>query len=336
MRASDGKYLHGGVAMITYISNLSGKIEDFLNFKNSLGIKYQAARSHLKSLDRYNLKHENESTLTKGLVEGWAEYYAERSTTRDRSWVSPIREFGRYLNIIGDNEAYILDDRFRTQRYQAEVYLLTEEEIQLFFKECDRFVLRYSGWPSHCYVLPALYRFLYCCGARCIEARSMKCSEVHLDQKYIDILGGKALRDRRLFLSDELTKYLKEYDAKISKIFPDREFFFPGGYGGMYSSSRISANFRNIWLSAGLKRDGKVKPRAYDFRHHFACANIMRWSEEGKDVHAMLPYLMRYMGHSSVESTYYYIHLIPDYFSQYRMLTASSADVIPEVDAYEV
>ncbi|MEE1169377.1 MAG: tyrosine-type recombinase/integrase [Lachnospiraceae bacterium] len=322
--------------MITYISNISDKIEAFLNFKNSLGIKYQAPRSILKNLDRYNLNHENESELSKSLVEGWADYYAARSESQDRSWVSPIREFGRYLNSTGDRAAYILDDRYNIQRYQAEVYLLTEKEIQQFFEECDRFVLRYSGWPGRRYVLPALYRFLYCCGVRCIEARSLKCTEVHLDQGYIDVLGGKALRDRRLFLSDELIKYLKEYDAKISRVFSDREYFFPGGYGGIYSSSAISANFRNIWLSAGLKRDGKVKPRAYDFRHHFACANIMRWSEEGKDIHAMLPYLMRYMGHSSLESTYYYIHLIPDYFSQYRMLTASSADVIPEVDAYEV
>lgn len=322
--------------MITYISNISDKIKSFLNFKNSLGIKYSAPRSILKNLDRYNLNHENESTLSKTLVEGWAEYYATISKTLDRSWVSPIREFGRYLHSTGDEDAYILGERYKIQRYHAEVYLLTEEEICLFFKECDRFVLRQKGWPGRRYVLPAFYRFLYCCGARCIEARNLKCSEVYLEQGYIDILGGKAHRDRRLFLTDELTKYLKEYDAKISKVFPNREHFFPGGYGGMYSSSAISSNFRNIWLSTGMKRDGKVKPRAYDFRHHFACANIMRWSEEGKDVRAMLPYLMRYMGHSSLESTYYYIHLIPDYFSQYRMLTASSEDVIPEVDAYEV
>ena len=32
---------------------------------------------------------------------------------------------------------------------------------------------------------------------------------------------------------------------------------------------------------------------------------------------SMLPYLMRYMGHSSIEKTYYYIHLIPDYFGNY-------------------
>lgn len=62
----------------------------------------------------------------------------------------------------------------------------------------------------------------------------------------------------------------------------------------------------------------------------------MRWSEEGRDVHAMLPYLMRYMGHASLESTYYYIHLIPDYFPQYFALTASAEDLIPEVEDYEV
>ena len=62
----------------------------------------------------------------------------------------------------------------------------------------------------------------------------------------------------------------------------------------------------------------------------------MRWSEEGRDVQAMLPYLMRYMGHASLESTYYYIHLIPDYFTQYSSLMASSEDLIPEVEDYEV
>lgn len=336
MRASDDGHLHGGGAMITYISNLADKIEAFLNFKNSLGIIYHAPRSILKNLDRYNLEHGNESELTRQLVEGWAEYYAGRSTTQDRSWVSPVREFGRYLNSSGNKDAYILDDRYNIQRYQAEVYLLTENEIRAFFKACDEFVRKNSNYPGRRYVLPALYRFLYCCGTRCIEARNLKCTEVHLAQGYIDILGGKALRDRRLFLSDELIEYLKAYDSRISTVYPEREHFFPGGYGGMYSSSAISSNFRAIWDSAGLKRDGRTKPRAYDFRHHFACANIIRWSAEGKDIHAMLPYLMRYMGHSSLESTYYYIHLIPDYFSQYTALTASSADIIPEVEEYEV
>ena len=186
------------------------------------------------------------------------------------------------------------------------------------------------------YVLPALYRFLYCCGVRCREARNLKCTEVHLNEGYVDILQSKAHRDRRLYLSDELIDYLKKYDIAISQSFPDREYFFPGGAGGIYSTTALSANFRNIWLSAGLKRDGKVKPRAYDFRHHFACANIMKWSDEGKDIHAMLPYLMRYMGHTTLDSTYYYIHLIPDFFPKYEKLAVSTEELIPEVEIYEV
>jgi len=321
--------------MKNYISNLAPLINDFIQFKNALGFKYKTSEYYLKQLDLYNYKHQNLSNLDRDTVEGWVLKYAEKTTTGNRSWLSPIKEFGRYLRSMGYTDAYILDNRFTIQRYRAEVYLMTESEIECFFKECDSFVLRkrFKGRP---YVFPALYRFLYCCGVRCGEARKLKCNDVHLDKGYVDILQSKTHSERRLFLSDELVMYLNKYNSAIDKCFPDREYFFPGGHGSICSSSALSTNFRNIWLAAGLKRDGTVKPRAYDLRHHFACANIMRWSSEGKDIHAMLPYLMRYMGHATLESTYYYIHLIPDFFPQYSELVASTENLIPEVDSHEV
>lgn len=321
--------------MRKYISNLAPLINDFIEFKNALGIKYETGSYYLMQLDIYNYAHKNVAVPDRDTVEGWALKHAEKSVTRDRSWISPIREFGRYLQSCGISEAYVLGDKYTIQKYHAEVYLMTEAEIQCFFKECDRYVLRYKS-PGRPYVLPALYRFLYCCGVRCCEARRLKCTDVHLDDGYVDILQSKAHRDRRLFLSDELIEYLEKYDKVISTCFPDREYFFPGGHGGICSSTAVSANFRNIWVSAGLRRDGKVKPRAYDFRHHFACANIMKWSKEGKNIHAMLPYLMRYMGHTGIESTYYYIHLIPDFFPEYSKLTVSTEELIPEVESDEV
>lgn len=318
-----------------YVSRLADKLCAFVSFKNALGIKYETCQVHLRQLDQYNLAHGNYGTLTKEVAEGWALERAARTESRDRSWIPPIREFGRYLRSIGDTEAYVLDDRFAIQHYHAEVYLMTQAEIRRFFAECDSCAAR-SQTPVKSYVLPALYRFLYCCGVRCCEARRLKCEDVHLDEGYLDILKSKAHRDRRLYISKELAEYLKEYDKAVSEYLPGRECFFSGINGGMIGSCTISANFRGIWLSAGLKRDGKVKPRAYDFRHHFACANIMRWSESGKNVHAMLPYLMRYMGHSTLESTYYYIHLIPDYFPKLSALTASLEELIPEVESDEV
>ena len=321
--------------MNQFVSNLGPAMLKFLEFKHALGIKYQSGEVYLRELDRYNLNHGNYSTLIKPVADGWALEHAAKSTTEDRSWISPIREFGRYLTNTSDPDAYVLEEKFVIKRYHAEVYLMTEEEIQRFFEECDQYVLR-ANFPGRAYVFPALFRFMYCCGVRSIEARQLKCQDVHLEKGYADILWAKAHRDRRLFFSDELNQYLSEYNVAIQKVFPNREYFFPGGHGSICSSTALSVNFRNIWKSAGLNYDGKVKPRAYDFRHHFACSNIMRWSSEGKDVHAMLPYLMRYMGHSSLESTYYYIHLIPDYFPKYHDLTSSTENLIPEVNDDEV
>ena len=77
-------------------------------------------------------------------------------------------------------------------------------------------------------MLPALYRFLYCCGVRCGEARKLKCENVHLKEGYVDILDTKSHRDRRLYLSEELISYLLKYDKAVSACFPEREYFFPG------------------------------------------------------------------------------------------------------------
>ena len=46
----------------------------------------------------------------------------------------------------------------------------------------------------------------------------------------------------------------------------------------------------------------------------------------------MLPYLMRYMGHTDVKNTLYYFHLVPDIYGE---IAARSERLIPEVDDNE-
>ena len=65
--------------------------------------------------------------------------------------------------------------------------------------------------------------------------------------------------------------------------------------------------------------------------HDFAYANIGRWMTRGMDVTAMLPYLARYMGHATIESTYYYIHTSPDFMDAYAQITQDSQALLPEV-----
>ena len=101
--------------MNQYISNLKPLIEDFLEFKNALGIKYVTGAYYLRQLDWYNYANGNFPIPMREVVEGWASKQAEKSITGDRSWISSIREFGRYLSSLGYEVAYILDDRYTIQ-----------------------------------------------------------------------------------------------------------------------------------------------------------------------------------------------------------------------------
>lgn len=65
--------------------------------------------------------------------------------------------------------------------------------------------------------------------------------------------------------------------------------------------------------------------------HHFAFATLNRWIEQGADVHSMLPYLTRYMGHASLESTFYYLHLVPEFFPTFSEKTKALEQLLPEV-----
>ena len=56
--------------MRDFVSNLAGKLNDFLDYKHALGIKYDTCRVYLLELDDYNLEHGNRNTLTKEMTEG--------------------------------------------------------------------------------------------------------------------------------------------------------------------------------------------------------------------------------------------------------------------------
>jgi Phage integrase family. len=155
---------------------------------------------------------------------------------------------------------------------------------------------------------------------------------VDLNNGYIDILRSKGLKDRRIFLPEDLLSLYIKYDAIINDIFPGRTYFFPVKSNNCYCGRSIQLNFNIIWEAACLGNGTGTKASAYAFRHHFAFSNLNRWIESGTDVNSMLPYLMRYMGHSSLEGTFYYLHLVPEFFATFSEKTRKFEKFLPEVD----
>ncbi len=304
-------------------------VEQFLAYKRALGFKYKNGQYYLRSFLTY--AHSNNPTAQvpdKELVNGWcAGAVGNPGCLYNMSTI--IREFSKYLCMNGYDHAYILPPKRGAQLEPHLPHFFTFAEIKTFFEHCDK-TPKMKELPGRELVIPAIFRLLYCCGLRCREARILQYNDICLDGKYIDIKASKG-RSRRIFISDELANVLKRYDQQLTLVIPDRVYFFPRSQREPYKESFICANFNRIWKEAFPHFNSPIKPRAFDFRHHFAYANLNRWAEQGKDVNVMLAFLMRYMGHSSIQSTLYYFHFVPEYFGAFAQKAQALESLVPEV-----
>jgi len=311
-----------------FSSMFADDLEGYLAFKTSMGC-YGASRIwYLKQFDRYCADHALEN-LDRATVEGWVTEQQSFHPGPYRSWMSYIRDFGRWARSSGNQNAYVLSDQWKAGFVRPQPYLLATAEIRLFFQAAARM----EGSSPWAWQAVAFFALMHSCGLRTGEVRRLTATDVHLDDGVIEVLASKGHRDRRLPLTGELVDLLTGCDAHTRDVFTgDRASFFVTTTRKPVTPAAVGMIFNRIWDQAGLRREREGKrPRPYDFRHHFAYANLERWMVDGTDVNAMLPYLARYMGHASLDSTYYYVHTSPDFMNSYADITRAGEQLLPEV-----
>lgn len=311
-------------------SRLAPFMEAFLVFKHALGFIYERGETYLHEFDRFHAEHTSADVSLEELAKEWVVLREDENPSTQHVRVAPIREFGFFLRDSGSPESYIIPRKLCQKQVRTIPHFFTDDEIARFFDVCDTLKPRKENIVRH-FVLPMLFRLLYCCGLRTCEARLVLRENVNLTLGFVDIFCSKGPKDRRVFLPEDLWALFRIYDAKVDSIQPDRKYFFPSKPNACYACCSISDSFKGIWKAAGLENSSGTRARAYDFRHHFAFANLNRWVESGIDVNSMLPYLMRCMGHASLESTFYYLHLVPEFFTTFSDRTKNLEVLLPEV-----
>ena len=310
-----------------FASVFAADLDQFLAYKEAMGFTGASRIWYLRQFDAYCAGH-RATVFDRATVEGWVTEQLGRSGAY-RSWFSYIRDFGRWLAVHRDPDSYVLDSTWRAPFVPAHPYLLDREQIDRFFAAAAH-VRADSPWR---WQATAFFVLMHSCGIRTGEARRLRREDVDLRTGHVTIPQSKGHRGRRLPVTGDVLAVLRSADQVSHARYPARQTFFISATGAPVTPTAVGAVFRRIWDQAGLPRPtGGTQPRPYDLRHHFAYANLERWMAEGADVTAMLPYLSAYMGHATVESTYYYVHTSPDFMAAYAGITrrASSA-LLPEV-----
>jgi site-specific recombinase XerD len=144
----------------------------------------------------------------------------------------------------------------------------------------------------------------------------------------LNIRSTKGYNQRFVVLHDSMLNILKRYDSAIQIYHPHREYFFPAAGGTHHLRQWVQTNFKKLWFKYNT-----APATAYDLRHNYAVENINQWIGDPFGFYDKLVYLSKSMGHTKLENTKYYFHIVPSLADVIEEVSGGSFDdIVPEVD----
>lgn len=299
--------------------------------QQAFGYKYENQISMLIAFDRFMCeRYPDQNELTKEIAEAWVEengIYGERA--RRRALI--IRQFGEYLQQKGIS-AYLHPKRKYRAPEKYIPYIFTQEQIKSLFYYADEAALQRKQGKTH-RMMPMILKILYGCGLRRSEAMNLKKRDFDLEIGVLKIWDSKNHKDRLIPMSSSLWEQTIQFVQKYGKDMPPEAYLFSETGETPFSSEIIYNRFRDILFECGIPHRGKgYGPRLHDLRHTFAVHSLKQLADSGEDLYTILPVLSKYLGHSSVSATQYYLRLTSEMYPDViNRMEANFGDIYPEV-----
>ena len=168
-----------------FTSAFAAELEAYLEFKASMGFTGASRIWYLRRFDAYCTQHDR-SVFDQDTVEGWVGVQLERSG-RYRSWMSYIRDFGRWLSMHEATDAYVLSEQWKASIVAPHPYLLARREIELFFAAATQLQVQ-SPWR---WQAVAFFTLMHSCGLRTGETRALQTGQVDLNLRSRALAWGR-------------------------------------------------------------------------------------------------------------------------------------------------
>lgn len=320
--------------MRTYSSALGKYITGLVEEKQACGYIYEFEAYILEDFDRFCVeRHHQCATITRDLVMQWAIQRPTEGKNYRNQRVSFVRQLALYMRSLG-MDAYV-PGHFASST-TALPHILSRAELQSLFAAIDE---NMPPQPMYYRLVPTyqvLFRLYYCCGLRLSEGCTLPRSCVDIDSGTITVLQSKGSKDRLVLLAPDVCAMCRKYDALMEELVPQREWFFPGRNPDQpLRRTSVDKKFAELWNRTQFAGKVDRKPTVGSLRHTFVVNKMNEWMDADIDTGVMMPYLSRYLGHSSIAETQYYFHTIEQAFPSVRRHDVASQAIIPEVVPYE-
>lgn len=130
----------------------------------------------------------------------------------------------------------------------------------------------------------------------------MRKKDILFDRKCIFVKAAKGKKDRYVFLSDNIVKYLKPYLAEHQPKF----WLFEGNTAGQYSETSI----QKIFTKAKIQSNVNPYVTFHGLRHAFAT--------HSHENNVPLIVIQKLLGHNSIKTTEIYLHISDKFRKEFR------------------
>ncbi len=303
---------------LLFSSIFKDEFQDLVDLKKAEGFKYEADALALARIDRFFVAEGlSVKEISKELSNKWCSKTEGESHHNWCSRISSMRVFSSYLFDRG-YDVYVPSKCITKHGPKYDAHIYTEDELRRFFKAVDESQSIPYECPYRGMVMPIFFRILYTSGLRCSELRLLKVKDMHEDENYLVVVGGKNNKDRIVPIHPILAEKCKALRKAIHQNSTEDEYFFMQLPGKPMRLEGVYQNFRRYLDQAGIPHTGKG-PRVHDFRWTYCVNRLKTWAEEGKDLLNYLPYMKTMLGHETFKETAYYLKLTKEMFPTLTM-----------------
>lgn len=281
-------------------------VRAYLEQRRALGYKLRIEGQMLLSFARYADRSGHRGPLTRELALHWAALPRQATRLYWARRLELLRVFAQHQ--VAVEPATELPPRhvFGPAHCRRAPHLYSPEQILQLLRRAARLPGRLRPLTYE-----TLLGLLACTGLRISEALALEVRDVDLAHGHILIRESKYHHSRWVSLHSTALAPLRRYDRRRRTLFPQAQHFFVSDRGSRFAYTTVRMVFRE--LAHGLKSAG-ARPwvRLHDLRHTFACRVLLHWQRSQRGAVDRIAILSRYLGHSRVRDTYWYLTAVPE------------------------
>lgn len=286
-----------------YISTL---VEDYIEFKRSLGFELKIIAKRLRIFASYTRTLDYDGYITKDLVLKWICKGTDSQKTRGRR-MEMFLPFLKFAHLKDENNEIIYSQIFSNARQRPNPHIYNESEVLDLIRKCENL---YSPDQLRIKSMQLALGLLWATGMRPNEVVSLKYKDIDFENGLIKIRDTKLHKDRIIPIHETVLVKIKEYISFINshEIYPEEDDnLLYTTYHKIFTFGKMYTAFKLIRGDINTSDSDYDHARLYDFRHSFASRTIYQWLKSDEDVNEKLYILSCYLGHAKISDTYWYL-----------------------------